>query len=111
MELEVKDTIMPSQIVEIWQRVVDSAAILLSVPSVMINRLEPPELEVFRSNISPDNPFPAGTRTQMAGIYCEAAAKKRQSPGAGCQERPSMGQLTLSESRRLCLPRLSHFLA
>ena len=78
MELETRDTTIPSQIVEIWQRIVDSISASLSVPSIMINRLEPPDLEVFRSNISPDNPFPAGTRMPMLGVYCETAAKKRQ---------------------------------
>ena len=70
-------TILP-QIVEIWRKIVDVTADLLSVPSVMINRLEPPELEVFRSNISPSNPFHSGTRMPMAGVYCAMAAKKRQ---------------------------------
>lgn len=78
MELAVKNTNIPSQIVDIWQRVVDSVASLLLVPSVMINRLEPPELEVFRSNIGPDNPFPSGTRMDMAGVYCATVAEKRQ---------------------------------
>jgi GAF domain-containing protein len=78
MELEVRNTLIPSQIVEIWQRVVDSVAALLSVPSVMINRLEPPELEVFRTNTSPKNPFSSGTRMQMAGLYCATAAEKRR---------------------------------
>jgi len=78
MELKTKNIDIPSKIVDIWQQVVNSISDLLSVPSVMINRLEPPELEVFRSNISPNNPFPSGTRMQMAGIYCEAAAKRRQ---------------------------------
>lgn len=78
MELKTRNETIPSQIVEIWQRVVNSISDLLSVPSVMINKLDPPELEIFRSNISPDNPFPSGTRMEMAGVYCEAAAKRRQ---------------------------------
>jgi GAF domain-containing protein len=78
MELETRDTVIPSQIVEIWQRVVDSVAALLCVPSVMINRLEPPELEIFRTNTSSNNPFSSGTRMQMAGVYCAKAAEKRQ---------------------------------
>jgi hypothetical protein len=78
MNLITKRTTIPSEIVGIWQRVVDSAAELLSVPSVMINRLDPPELEVLRSNTSPGNPFVSGTRMQMLGLYCEAAAKRRQ---------------------------------
>ena len=68
MELAIKNTAIPSQIVEIWQQIVDSVSVLLAVPSVMINRLEPPELAVFRSNNSPDNPFPSGTRMQLAGV-------------------------------------------
>lgn len=78
MELETRDTKIPSQIVEIWQRIVDSISAALSVPTVMINRLEPPDLEVFRSNISRDNPFPSGTRMPMLGIYCETTARTRQ---------------------------------
>ena len=78
MKIAIRKTIIPAQIVEIWQRVVDVISDLLSVPSVMINRLEPPELEVFRANISPDNPFPSGTRMPLAGVYCETTVKKRQ---------------------------------
>lgn len=78
MTIETRRADIPEQIVDIWQRIVDSIADLLRVPSVMINRLEPPELEVFRSNSSPDNPFPSGTRMQMAGVYCAAAAERRQ---------------------------------
>lgn len=76
--METKNINIPSQIVEIWQRIVDSISVLLSVPSVMINRLEPPELEVFRSNISHDNPFPSGTRMPLLGVYCETTARSRQ---------------------------------
>jgi GAF domain-containing protein len=78
MELEVKNTGIPTHIVNLWQRVVDIIAVSLSVPSAMINRLEPPDLEVFRSNIDPKNPFPSGSRIPLAGIYCEAAAKRRE---------------------------------
>jgi len=62
---ETQNIIIPSRIVEIWQRIVDSISDLLSIPSVMINRLAPPELEVFRSNRGHDNPFPSGTFTHL----------------------------------------------
>ena len=78
MEREISQTVIPAQIVEIWQRIVDSISALLSVPSVMINRLEPTELKVFLSNNSCDNPFPVGTRMQLLGVYCEATARARQ---------------------------------
>lgn len=78
MELEIKNAVIPSNIIDIWQRIVDTISVLLSVPSVMINRLDPPDLEVLRSNVGPDNPFPSGTRIPLLGLYCETAAKKRQ---------------------------------
>lgn len=78
MEQDIRKADIPAQIVEIWQRLVDSISVLLSVPSVMINRIESPELEVFRSNISSENPFPSGTRMPLLGVYCETAARKRQ---------------------------------
>lgn len=78
MEPAARPQSIPGEILAIWQRVVDSASALLSVPSVMINRLEPPDLEVFRSNLSPENPFPTGARMPMMGLYCEAAAKRRK---------------------------------
>jgi c-di-GMP phosphodiesterase len=78
MELEVKNTGIPTHIVNLWQRIVDAIAVSLAVPSAMINRLEPPDLEIFRSNIGTNNPFSSGSRMPMAGIYCEAAAKRRE---------------------------------
>ena len=78
MELEIRNTTIPTNILEHWQQVVDAISDILSVPSAMINRIDPPDLEIFCSNISPDNPFPSGTRMKMAGVYCEATAKKRQ---------------------------------
>ncbi len=78
MELETRNLPIPDGIAEIWQRIVDSVAIYLSVPSVMINRFEPPELEILLSNISPGNPLPSGTRMQMDGVYCTDIAVKKQ---------------------------------
>ena len=78
MDFETKKIPVPDGIAEIWQRIVDSVAIFLSVPGVMINRLEPPELEIFRSNCSPDNPFPSGTKLNMDGLYCTSVALRRQ---------------------------------
>ena len=78
MEIQTRKSKIPSQVEEIWQRIVNVISELICVPSVMINRLNPPELEVFKANISPDNPFPSRTRMQMAGVYCETTAKTRQ---------------------------------
>lgn len=72
------ETIIPDHVIARWQSFVDAISTMASAPSAMINRLDPPDLEVFRSSIGPDNPFPAGVRMPLLGIYCEAAAKRRQ---------------------------------
>ncbi len=78
MEFVKENMPIPDGIIEIWQRIVDSVAIFLSVPGVMINRMEPPDLEVFLSNRSSASPFPSGTRMQMDGLYCTDVALRRQ---------------------------------
>jgi ligand-binding sensor protein len=78
MEPAAKNAQIPSYIIDVWQRIVDSISLALSVPSVMINRVGPLELEVFRSNTGPANPFPAGTRMPLLGVYCAATAGARR---------------------------------
>lgn len=77
MESELKDMQVPDDLIEIWQRIVDSVAIFLSVPGVMINRLKPPELYILLSNR--ESPIAAGTSLPMEGLYCtEVAIKNRK---------------------------------
>jgi signal transduction histidine kinase/ActR/RegA family two-component response regulator len=78
MDFRINNTVIPDHVVERWQKFVDTVSVLASAPSAMINRLDPPYLEVFRSNVGPENPFPTGTRMPLAGIYCESAARRRQ---------------------------------
>jgi hypothetical protein len=78
MDIETTTIAIPDHITEIWQKIVDVIAEILATPSVMINRLAPPELEIFRSNIGDKNPFPLGTRMPMEGIYCTYVALRKQ---------------------------------
>ncbi len=78
MERNANEVLVPSQIIEKWQRLVNAVSAWLSIPSVMINRIEPPLLEVFCSNVSKDNPFPTGTTMSLLGVYCETTARMRQ---------------------------------
>ena len=77
MEIQTRKAEIPSEIETTWQRMVNLISELAHVPSVMINRLHPPELEVFTANISPENPFPSRTTMKMAGVYCETTAKSK----------------------------------
>jgi signal transduction histidine kinase/ActR/RegA family two-component response regulator len=78
MEWRLHNTAIPDHVVDHWQKLVDIISEMVSAPSIMINRLDPPALEVFRSNVSPANPFPTGTRMPLEGIYCESTARRRQ---------------------------------
>jgi signal transduction histidine kinase len=78
MELTAKDVDIPFCVVEVWQRIADVISASLAVPAVLITRIEPPDLEIFRTNIGPGNPFASGSRMPLLGLYCEATAKTRQ---------------------------------
>ncbi|MBN1910007.1 MAG: response regulator [Pirellulales bacterium] len=79
VEWQVRNTVIPDEVVERWQEFVNTIAEFIDVPSVMINRIDPPELEIFRSNVGEKNPFPSGTRMPLLGVYCETTARTRRS--------------------------------
>jgi len=75
---ENKNLPIPGGIIEIWQRIVDSLAIYLAVPGVMINRLQPSELEVFLASRGSGSPLHSGARMDMEGVYCTTVALRRE---------------------------------
>jgi len=77
VELYRNNITIPEGIAEIWQKVVDSLAIYLAVPGVMINRFQSPELEVFLASSGSGSPICAGTRMEMDGVYCTTVALRR----------------------------------
>src|SRR6266850_3396280 len=63
---------VPSEIVEKWQEIVDLMAEIMRVPSALIMRVEPPNIEVFVSSESKGNPYhPRETACLNTGLYCE----------------------------------------
>lgn len=62
-----------------WQNAVDIMANVLEVPSAIITRADPPEIEVLRSAQIKENPYKAGDKALMAKHYCEAVVTKNQS--------------------------------
>jgi len=67
------------EIVTSWQSVVDTMAEIINVPSALIMKLDPPDIEVFRSSQSSKNPYKAGNREYLAGLYCERVVKTKDS--------------------------------
>ncbi|HET9396627.1 MAG TPA: PAS domain S-box protein, partial [Nitrospiraceae bacterium] len=64
-----------------WQRIVDLLASIMSVPSAVVTKLEPPnytQYKVISSSNSQGNPFPADQFFGMdIGTFCETVIKSR----------------------------------
>jgi signal transduction histidine kinase/ActR/RegA family two-component response regulator len=78
MELKIKNALVPDDVIRRWQGIVDTISRVAAVPTAMINRIEPPDLEVFRSTADPQNPFPSGSHMPLLGVYCETTYNTRQ---------------------------------
>lgn len=76
----VTELVIPEEITQRWQKIVDMIAELTDVPSAMIMRLMGPDIEVFISSKGEGNPFEAGDRElfEDSGLYCEAAIKNSE---------------------------------
>jgi transcriptional regulator with GAF, ATPase, and Fis domain len=71
-------TLIPDLLMDKWQHIVDLLANVLAVPSAIITRVDPPEIEVLRSARLSDNPYKSGDRVFMAKHYCEAVVSNNQ---------------------------------
>jgi len=65
------------EIVNGWQKIVDTMAEIINVPSALIMKVEYPYIEVFSSSGSSSNPYRAGDREHLTGLYCEEVIKKK----------------------------------
>lgn len=76
--IDFKKTPIPEGILEKWQKVVDIMAEILAVPSAIVTRVHPPEIEVLRSAQLPENPYKSGDKVEMASHYCEAVVSRNR---------------------------------
>jgi len=76
--IETKDIPIPESIVSQWQNVVDTLATILNVPAGLIMRVEPPNMVVFRSSESEENPYTVGAKDALPGLYCETVVKSKE---------------------------------
>ncbi len=62
-----------------WQRIVDLAAKIISVPSGLIMRLAEEEIEVYIRSETDGNPYECGETAELGlGLYCETVVGKRK---------------------------------
>jgi hypothetical protein len=63
---------VPAEIVDKWQEIIDLVAEIVQVPSALIMRVEPPNIEVFISSGSKGNPYhPHEVACVNTGLYCD----------------------------------------
>lgn len=71
---------IPDHIVQKWQDIVDNMASLIGVPAGLIMRVIEPEIEVFVSSKTPENPYHPGEKEHLheSGLYCETVIKNKE---------------------------------
>jgi len=68
---------VPRNVIESWQEIVNVLAEVTRVPAALIMRLHAPQIEVFVSSQSRDNPYHVGDAEHFhkSGLYCETVIK------------------------------------
>ena len=72
-----KDIKITDEVVNTWQSIVNTMAEIINVPSALIMKVDEPYIEVFRSSESSSNPYKAGDRENLVGLYCEKVINTR----------------------------------
>ena len=68
---------VPANIMENWQEISDILARMIGIPAALIMRFTDPDIEVFVSSNSEDNPYHPGDKEKIygSGLYCETVIK------------------------------------
>lgn len=76
--IDKEDFAITDGIVDSWQGIVDAMAEFLGVPFALIMKVNRPYIEVLCSAKSDNNPYKAGDRADLSGLYCEEVIKKKE---------------------------------
>ena len=74
------ELIVPDDLVVKWQKMVNTMAVLASIPAGLIMRIRNEDIEVFIASHSSGNPYSPGDRERLdnSGLYCETVLKTKQ---------------------------------
>ena len=75
-----KEIVIPEDIIDKWQNVINLMTNLISVPVGLIMKVDSPYIEVFRSSETKNNPYKVGDREYLidSGLYCETVIKSKE---------------------------------
>ncbi len=78
MEVQIRLTDIPEDILAKWQNIVNILARVLQVPTAVITRIDPPLIEVCRASLTEGNPYKNGEKVELARHYCESVILHRK---------------------------------
>lgn len=67
------ELLIPTEIEENWQKIINLLAEITEVPAALIMRLVGADIQVFTASTNPDNPYHPGDKELFldSGLYCE----------------------------------------
>ncbi|ATC60035.1 sensor domain-containing phosphodiesterase [Vibrio anguillarum] len=78
-KIKTHEMLIPSSMMDGWQRIVNLLAEILNVPSALIMRASQQKLEIFCKNTNVDNPYQTGHKEPLGqGLYCETVMQTQQ---------------------------------
>ena len=67
----------PDEYLNKWTELLNLLAEVIGVPSAVIMKVDPPNIEVYRSSDTDGNPYKVRGREFLAGLYCETVMLKK----------------------------------
>lgn len=69
------ENIIPAEIQDKWQKIVDLLVKVSGCSDALITRFDPPSLEIFKASDNIENIFAEGMSSKISGKYCRAVIK------------------------------------
>jgi len=78
--IQPSEMVIPEDILNQWQNIVDVMAELAGIPAALIMRIVQEEIEVFLASHTEGNPYQPGDREHLvgSGLYCETVIKTKK---------------------------------
>jgi len=76
--INTRDIHVPDGMAARWQSAINTLAEALHVPAALIMKVAPPYVEVFRASETQGNPYQAGHKELLAGLYCEKVMARKE---------------------------------
>lgn len=84
-KIDTNNLVIPSEMTQTWQNIVNLLAEIVSVPAALIMRIQTDTIEVVSRNDNTDHPYHIGdSETLGQGLYCEYVIQHQQALEVPC---------------------------